>query len=83
MKPEAGLPPLPIVENFNVFRYITCCFHPRPVTAVMDQFGFQATKEIFHWGIVVTVALSAHGGNHAQLCQQFLITFEAVLAAPI
>jgi transposase-like protein len=56
-KTETGLPPVPVVEDLNIFCYISYCFMSRPVAAMMNQFGFQATEEILHRGIIETVPL--------------------------
>ena len=51
---------LPIVERFNVKENVGACLRTGFVENMMHQFRFQAAKKALSWGIVVTIACTAH-----------------------
>jgi len=75
--------PIPIVENFDVFKDIQSGLISGDKVAVKGQFCFEGSEESFYGGIVITVALAAHTIDHLMLCQQCLIIVAGILAAPI
>ena len=48
-----------------------------------DQFGFYGFEEGFHCGIIIAIALAAHGHLEPMLAQDFLIIVRTILAAAI
>ena len=77
--------PIPVVENFDVFKNIQSGLISGGVVAVKGQLGFERTKETFHRCVVITIAFAAHGNrtDHLRLCQQKLVVIASVLAASI
>ena len=54
---------LGIIEAFDVIEDGGACLVVVGELATIDQFPFEGAPEAFHGGIVVTVALAAHGGH--------------------
>lgn len=67
------LPPLPVVEDFDVLRDLSACILPGAVATMMDQLGLQRAEEIFHRCVVVAAPLPTHGGNQSKLPEKFLV----------
>jgi hypothetical protein len=79
----AFLPPLPVVEDLNVFRDLPDCLLLSTVTTVIDELVLERTPETLHGGVVVAVALAAHRRFHAELRKKLLKMGTAILASPI
>ena len=74
---------LPVIEYFDIIEDIPSCFFAGMVFLMMCELGLQRVKEAFHWGVVPTVAFSAHTRLHPVFPEQFLVLFTCVLAAAI
>ncbi len=57
--------PLAIVEHLDVFKEIVLGLGTSLVVAVMNQLGFQGTKEALHRRVIITVTGTAHAGQYA------------------
>ena len=71
--------PSAVVESFNVIKNTLPSLCPASIVAVEDKLPFQCAEKTLGWGIVPTVASSAHATDHTEFVQQSLIVFTGVL----
>ena len=74
---------LGIIETFDVIEdggagFLVCGELP-----AIDQFPFEGAPEAFHGGIIVAIALAAHGGDEARPGQGVAIIGGGVLDSAI
>ena len=74
---------LAIVKAFDVIEDFPACLLARDKGTAIDQVEFKAAPEAFHGGIIVAVALAAHGGDETGLSQGVAIVSAGVLDAAI
>ena len=77
------MPPLAVVEDFDVLGDLANRLLPRFVASVVDEFIFECSPEAFHRRIIVAISPAAHGCFHAELLDQSLVFVRAILAAAI
>src|SRR4051812_44555736 len=80
---DPGMPPAPIVEDFDIFEQ--CCFGLPPGAELcsMNKLRFERAEERFHRCIVIAVALAAHGDLDAVAVEDLAIRPAGVLDATI
>ena len=74
--PKRRMPPLAIVENFNVLKNISSGFSSCPIVLTMDSLSFKQGKKTFHHGIIVAIPNSTHAA-HDPLVLEDLLKFGA------
>ncbi len=80
---EPRLPPLPVVEQVNVFADLAHRFGMRQIFTMMHEFCFQRPPETFHRCVIITVAFAAHRDAHPVASEQRLILMTAILRSAI
>ena len=58
---KSGVATCPVIKDFDVFKDTDPGLLAIAVSFFADQFIFQTGKEGFNTGVVVTIALAAHG----------------------
>jgi hypothetical protein len=58
---------LPVIKDLDIFSDGLSGLSACGEALVMQEFVFERASEAFHWGVVVAVALAAHGHRHAKL----------------
>ena len=81
--PESRMLPLAVVEHLDVLRNLSPSLLPRMISPMMHQLIFQCPPETLHRRVVIAIALSAHGGDHAELPQLILIVVGTILGATV
>ena len=74
---------LAIVEEFDVIEDLTSSLGAGLEVASVDEFQLEGAPEAFHSGVIVAVALAAHGGDQAGLGQGGPINGRGVLNTAI
>src|SRR5581483_194946 len=80
---ERAVEPRSVVKDFDPLEDGRARLGARGKATTMDQFAFHGAPKAFHHGVVVTVAASAHAGNHSGLCQPRPISGAGVLNAAV
>jgi len=80
---DAGVAPLSVVENLDVFEECRLCLVPRPELCSVNHFGFQRAEEALHRGVVEAVPLAAHRGRHVMKSEQFPVAVAGILHPPV
>ena len=73
------MPPLAVVEQFDVFEQLVAGLSSGTPPAPMDQFNFERGEETFRHRVVPAVAFTAHATLDAVDRQQLLILVAGVL----
>ncbi len=73
----------PPVKYFNVFSDGLHRLSTNYKLAVVHLLIFEQSPETLHRGIIVTISPPRHGGDHAELVEQFPVFMCAILAAAI
>ena len=60
---QGAVEALAIVKDFDEIEDLGACFRAGVKATAINEFEFEGVPEAFHGGIVVTVALAAHGGH--------------------
>jgi len=55
---------LPVIKDFNVFKYIPLGLSSGFIFILINQFYFQGTVETFHHRVVPAVAFATHGTDY-------------------
>jgi hypothetical protein len=76
--PEAGVPPLSVIEDLDVLRDLAPCLLTGLVVPVIHQFVLQRAPKTFHRSIIVAVTSPTHGRGHATLADLILIGLGAI-----
>jgi hypothetical protein len=74
---------LSVVRYFNVVEYVLLGFQAGLVISLVHPFPFKGSKEAFHNGVIITIALSAHRAVPTSICKQMLIRVASVLVTPV
>ena len=77
------MPPLAVIERFNVNDDGSCSFFAGGVVAAMHFLDFQRMPETFHWRVVIAVARAAHRLPHAIIFEYFAESLARILAAAV
>src|SRR3954466_14825333 len=80
---DPGMPPAPIVEDFDVFEQCRFGLPPGAELCPMNQLGFERAEERLHRRIIVAIALAAHGRLDAVAVEDLAIGSAGVLHATI
>lgn len=80
---DARMPPLAVVEDFDVFKEGSSGFPAGSEPGAVDHLSLQRSEEAFHWGVVQAIALPAHRRGHAVQTERLLVFAAGVLDAPI
>src|SRR5712691_4871893 len=81
--PERRMPPLAIVEEFEVLEELGARCRPRGPGRVMDQLDFQRREEALGDGVVPAIAPAAHTADDPVLRQHPLVVAAGVLTPAI
>ena len=73
--------PLTIVVYFDIGEQVVPGSIPAWVASLVHKFGFDRTEAAFHWGIVPTISLPAHGLDHPGCIENLAVIGGGVLAA--
>jgi hypothetical protein len=75
--------PLAVIKAFDVFLDCRLRIGAGGVPAVMYQLALKTAPEAFHWGVVIAIPLTRHGGLHAELFHQLAVVMSTVLAPAV
>src|SRR4051812_34187614 len=76
---DPGMPPAPIVEDFDVFEQCRFGLPPGAELCPMNQLGLERAEERLHRRIVKAVALTAHGRLDAIAVEDLAVWSAGVL----
>jgi hypothetical protein len=62
------------MEDFEVIEDLGLSLKPPGKGAAENQLLFEGAPEAFHGGVIVAVALAAHGGNPAGLAERAAVS---------
>lgn len=77
------MPPLAIVEQFNVLGDLPPGLLASGKPALVDRFVLHRAPEACDRGVIVTISAPAHRGLHAELRHQCPVLMRTILAAPV
>ncbi len=80
---KSGVPPLPVVKDFDVLEYAQSCLFSGLIAVEVDQFCFQRMEEAFGDRVVVTTACGAHACSKAVLLEKLLEFSAGILTATV
>ena len=72
-----------VVEALDVLEQSLLGLLSRSIGIVIDEFGFESSKEAFHDGVIVAIASAAHAGQTTIYLQKLLVIVAGILHAPI
>ena len=77
------MPPLAIVEQFDVFEDFASCLGSATPAALITQFDFQCGKKTLRHRVIPAIAFATHAAQETVRRQQSLILIAGVLAAAV
>ena len=80
---ERRVPPLSVVEHFDVLEDVNARFSPRRVPPALDQLGLERPEEALDRRVIVAVAAPRHADLRARLSEPRLVLGARVLTPPV
>src|SRR5919112_5498395 len=80
---DPGMPPAPMVKDFDVFEQGRFGLPPGAELCSMNQLRFERAEERLHRRIVIAVTLAAHGGFDAVAVEDLAIRSASLLDATL
>src|SRR5689334_1204354 len=72
------MPPLAVVEHFDIFEHLVAAVSSSTPPAPIDQFDFECGEKTFRHRVVPAIAFTAHAASDAVYRQQLLIRVAGV-----
>ena len=74
------MPPLAVVEEFDIFEHLIAGMSSSTPPALTDQFDFERGKKTLRHRVVPAITFTAHAALYAVYRQQLLILVAGVLS---